>query len=824
MKKLLLVLAILSFCMSTASALQISTPTLSGERNANVSTTVTITNDGSAVVSNLQLTSTADSKYNIRFENIPQSIAPSQSAIVTIKGSIPKDFEAGKKSIGTITVTSTVVSNIPVSNTSTNTSNTTNSSNPLGTHTLIPANETPQQIVLPVGMSAANDCGQNTEDPGMPIIGQWHTGSCDWLPEIEVMQPLSGQVDAGWARVHSSNFNDYWVNSVSVDCSGQSQNPPQNWIYGGKIHSGPGLCDGNIELPSGDSGWTGFYTRPEADGQLIVVIADNKCGGGVQQVPVNGVILGRVRTGPGVCDGLPEAFAYNGASLDSGSVYIVYLPIDHTPTNFLPIGVFESLSWTSLSGWAFDNDTPATKVNVYVDGTFWKELTASVPRQDLVTAGLIPDANHGFNYTFTQSDLTSLDKTKNHSFHIYAINSPQGDNPMLNGSPKTLAAQINVTNSTNTTNITNTTNTTNTNSGNTGTQNASTTASATLYMEAQNRLIIDKVKINCDTLETVTEGSTIDNIAPGQSCTLTVRVKNTFTNTEIEDITIEAEPESSDVDGDSVDVSSLDAGDSQEKTLELKIDESADGGKVDIDVTAEGRDENGVKHSDKFQFTLEIERMKHDLPISSISVNPTQAKPCQHSRIDVTVYVENKGERDEDAVAVELSVPALNFVKKIKDIVIYQDEEEKVTFSIPITSSTSAGSFKATAKSFFENVGLSQSKTADIVIVKCTESAPLTTSTPDTGNDFSGDAVVVAPPHVPEVDVINIVPEDGAAETQETFLSGAVFTGILVGANLIALTILGVMGYGYFRKPKDPMAEQFEDDKPVEETNLKDYY
>ena len=40
-------------------------------------------------------------------------------------------------------------------------------------------------------------------------------------------------------------------------------------------------------------------------------------------------------------------------------------------------------------------------------------------------------------------------------------------------------------------------------------------------------------------------------------------------------------------------------------------------------------------------------------------------------------------------------------------------------------------------------------------------------------------------------------------------------------ANLLALTVLGVMAYGLFKK-KDPAEELFEDDKPVEEP--KEYY
>ncbi len=822
MRKLLILYTILAFCFSSVSALQISTPTLSGERNANISTSITVTNDGSTVVSNLQFASTADSRYSIRFDNIPNSIAPGSSAVVTVKGFIPRDFDSGKKSIGTITVSAGSAS----SNNSQNSSNSSNSSNPFTSHTFTPQNQTPQQVVIPVGMSATSDCGTNTEAPTTPIIGQWHVGSCDWVSEIEVNQPFTGNSDAGWARLHSDKLTDYWVSTIAVDCNGQAQSPPNNWLFGGKIHSGPGVCDGQIELPSADSGWVGFYTNPSADGKLILVVAEDKCGGISQNVPSTGVVLGKVKTGPYQCNGVSEAVSYNNVSLDAGAMYIVYLPFDTTPQNGLPVGVFESLSNTSLSGWAFDSDAPSISVDVFVDGVFWKTLDANLPRQDLVSSNKTPDANHGFSYSFTSADLAALDVSKNHTFHVYAINSPQGDNPLLNGSPKLLAAFVNSTPVINTTNTTNSTNNNTTNSTNGGGTPATTTASATLYMESKDRLIIDRVKISCDTLESVNEGSTIDNVAPGQTCQLTIRIKNAFNdNTQIEDVEVEAEPEGSDVDGETDDISNIDAGDTEEVTLELQVDEDADDGKVDIKITANGRDENGAEHSDEFNFILDIERLKHDLPITKITVNPSQAKPCETSRIDVTVYVENKGQRDEDQVAVELSVPGLSFVKKISDLSIDQDEEEKVTFSVPISSNSPSGSFKATAKSFFENAGESQSKTVDVVIVKCQDDDVVVVPPAQSNQNFQSSPVsdpVVVPP--PRVDDIVFVPPSNS-QNGTSFFDSALFTGILVMANLLALTVLGVMSYGYFKKPKDPMAEQFEDDKPVEESlNSKDYY
>jgi hypothetical protein len=765
MRKLLILWTILAFCLSTVSALQVSSPVLGGSATnpeSDVSTTFTITNNDNVVLTNFVITSNADAKYKVIFENKPDSLAPGSSAVVTLKAFVPKDFGSGKKQIGSVTVTA----NTPTFQ--------------------APQNQSPQQVIIPVGMSAANDCGENTPALNSTIIGQWHTGTCDWSNDIEVKYPVQGAVDAGWARLHSDQFNNYWVSTIAADCGGSSQNPPNGWLNGGKIHTGPGACDGQIELPSADSGWMGFYTNPEADGKLILVIAEDSCGGGIQTVPATGVVLGKVSTGPHVCDGVPEAYSYTGAAIDSGAMYIVYMPIDHTPTNSLPIGAFETLSWTSLSGWAFDADAPSTSVHVWVDGTFWKQLDANQPRSDL-------NNSNGFSYTFTAADLASLNTSQDHTFNILAINSPSGDNIVLNGSPKTLAALTNSTSN-----------------GSTApppTTAPTVTASAPITIETGNTLVIDRVKITCVTTDTVREGDTVDNVAPGQTCYLTVKVKNEGSK-DMEDIEVEAESDSSDVDGDQADISSLDSGDSEEKVLELKIEEEAENGKADVTITAKGKDENGASYSVDFSFKLSIERLKHDLPISKITITPSKVDNCDATRVDVVVYVENKGREDEEEAAVELSVPGLNFVKKIDELSVDQDEEVKVTFSVPISEGQSIGSFQATAKSFYDNVAPSQSKSSSIVITKCEEVV----------EDVQPEIIV--PPKQDEIVITSAEPEQ-----KSSGLSGAaILTGILVLGNLVALTVLGIMGYGYFKKPKDLMAEHFEDEKKFSDLKERDYY
>lgn len=794
MKKLLIFLAILSFCFSSVSALQVSTPTLgssSAVHDTSVETTLTITNEGSSTLTGFGITTTADDKYKVTFENVPQSLAAGQSAVVKVKGYIPKDISGGKNKIGTLTVTSSVLS----------TSISSSAQDSFGTHDFNQEQQSPDEVVVPVGMSAANDQGTNTPDPNMPIIGQWHVGTINGITDIEVMSPHSGSVDAGWARVHSDKITDYWVSPVQLDCNGPNvAPPPNNWIFGGKIHTGPGVCDGKLELPSGDSGWMGFYSRPDADGKLLLVIAEDLGGQSAENVPGNGVVLGKVKTGPYTVDGMPEAVSYTGRVLDAGSMFVVWVPVDHTQVNIAPVGELESVTSTAIKGWAFDADAPSINVDVFVDGTFWKTLQADLPRADLVTAGKIPDENHGFEYTFTDSDKSSLDFSKNHTFDAYAINSPVGDNTLLNGSGVVLV---------------NSTSSSGSGSGNGsgsggGSGSTSTSATVDLFMETGVSLVIDKVKIVCDKSETVKEGSNIE-VVPDTVCYLTVKVENDGT-LDFEDVELEVASDSSDIDGDSAAISSLDAGDDEEKTLEIEIDQDADDGKVKMILKVEVEDENGGKHFAQMSFNIEVERPKHELKVTKVTVSPSEAKLCEFSRIDVTVYVENSGQKDEDEVAVELSVPGLNFVKKLSDLSIDESEEERFTFSIPLNENSPAGTFAATAQAFYDNSAKSGSKTANVVVTKCAE----VVSQPQGGSSKFTQPVVVPPP---KVEVI----QQPESSDNKSLLNGSVMTAVLVLANLVALTVLGVMAYGFFRKKEPEFGSQFVDDKS-EEFEQKDYY
>jgi hypothetical protein len=308
----------------------------------------------------------------------------------------------------------------------------------------------------------------------------------------------------------------------------------------------------------------------------------------------------------------------------------------------------------------------------------------------------------------------------------------------------------------------------------------------------QNYLVIDRVRMTCDgKTTTITDESTKD-LNPGQTCELTIRVKNNHPTYDMEDVEVEVEPKNSDVDGGSDSISKISDGSSKEVTIPLKVEKDASARNVEVQINVDGKDESGKKYADRLEFNVKIVKKSHDMKISKILASPSNLNACTNTRVDVTVAVENAGDRDERKVAVELNVPGLNFIKKLSDIEVDEGDEERVTFTVPL-SRLAKGAYKGTAKVFYDNIVVSEQKEVTINVVGCEdkEKGQSTVTTP----------LTELPPIVPESNVGEVEPVKRSA------LATALYTIVLVGANVAALTVLGVMGYGLFKK-KDETVEQ----------------
>ncbi len=304
-------------------------------------------------------------------------------------------------------------------------------------------------------------------------------------------------------------------------------------------------------------------------------------------------------------------------------------------------------------------------------------------------------------------------------------------------------------------------------------------------------LKIDRVRMTCDAKTTTVNDESSVEMNPGQTCELSIRVKNSHPTYDMEDVEVEVEPKNSDVDGGSDSISKISDGSTKEVVIPIKVEKDADARDVEVEIVVSGEDESGKKYSDSLEFNVEIVKKSHDMKISKVLTSPSNLNACTNTRVDVTVAVENAGDRDERKVAVELNVPGLNFIKKLSDIEVDEGDEERVTFTVPL-SRLAKGAYKGTAKVFYDNIVVSEQKEVTINVQSCEdEEQESTVTTP----------LTELPPVVPESSLNEVEPVKRSA------LATALYTAVLVGANVAALTVLGVMGYGLFKK-KDESVEQ----------------
>ncbi|MBW2969475.1 hypothetical protein KY314_05185, partial [Candidatus Woesearchaeota archaeon] len=100
MKKITSLTMLLVFLLALsvgANALQITSATIGNEdqdRVNDVSTSVTVTNDGTANLTGINMQFIGDSRYNIRFDPATFDLNTNEQQIVTVKGDIPVNFDA----------------------------------------------------------------------------------------------------------------------------------------------------------------------------------------------------------------------------------------------------------------------------------------------------------------------------------------------------------------------------------------------------------------------------------------------------------------------------------------------------------------------------------------------------------------------------------------------------------------------------------------------------------------------------------------------------------------------------------------------------------
>ncbi|HLC32866.1 MAG TPA: hypothetical protein VJJ82_03500 [Candidatus Nanoarchaeia archaeon] len=348
--------------------------------------------------------------------------------------------------------------------------------------------------------------------------------------------------------------------------------------------------------------------------------------------------------------------------------------------------------------------------------------------------------------------------------------------------------------------------------GNSGTVETTVTD---VTMQAINQLKIKKVRIECDTKsQSLSDGDKIKNLKPGDDCSMEVQVENNFNNNdrdarligdiEFQTIDVNLDSSSSDVDfdDDSDNLDNLAAGDDDSLTFSLQIDEEAADRTSTIIITVNGRDDNSAIHGEKRTVRLEVVRLTHDIQIRRVELAPSRVLACEATSVKATVNILNQGKRDEDKVAVEVSVPDLKFSKKVTDLSLDKDDSTVTNLDIPVPKNTKQGVMRVDVRTFFDTIAQSNSGSVDLTVDACD------TATANTSTGTSGTSAQTTTPQttVTTPTTTTIVPTTtGVPATRKTtsIMDSPVYIAILAVGIVIAVVVLVVLLVALLRRRKE---------------------
>ncbi len=340
-------------------------------------------------------------------------------------------------------------------------------------------------------------------------------------------------------------------------------------------------------------------------------------------------------------------------------------------------------------------------------------------------------------------------------------------------------------------------------------------ASSDLKMQAVNQLNLKKARIDCDgNTESLDNGEKVEDLKPDMKCTLEIDVENNFDedddeysdgtdkkigDIEFDTVSVEVESDDSDLDlSEDEDLDGLGADDQDTVTIEFDIDEETDDGTYTVDIYVYGEDDNGAVHGEHWVIKLDVNRLSHDVQIRSYSLSPATVSACDGGTVRIVSRISNFGKRDEDAVAVELSIPDLKYEKRVTDIELDSDDSTSVSFVADVPAGTKPGIYRATLSTFFDDTAPSNSQALEFTVEKCEEQEVVVTTpvqqnatvTPTTGTQ----------PTTPAGSAV-AVPRARVTSTSK-FTDSPAYVWLLGGIGVVLLAIIIILLVVAFRKPR----------------------
>lgn len=241
----------------------------------------------------------------------------------------------------------------------------------------------------------------------------------------------------------------------------------------------------------------------------------------------------------------------------------------------------------------------------------------------------------------------------------------------------------------------------------------------TFKVEGSNELKIDDVTVKVDGKKESSareDGGSIDSkIYPGSEITVDVKLKNNL-NVALEDVEIEGILE--DIGDDDLEdydeIRKISSGRKKSAKLEFTIPFEADEGDYDLIITIEGIDDNGTVYSTAVEYTVEVNRKKHELRIRSLEASDVGCS--RNGQLQISLM--NLGDDTEEDVSIDVKGGELgiDFTRRGIEVETYPGELFRTSLDFEV-SNVSTGTYPLGVTINYDD-GADQ-ETAEVVVKGC---------------------------------------------------------------------------------------------------------
>jgi len=280
-------------------------------------------------------------------------------------------------------------------------------------------------------------------------------------------------------------------------------------------------------------------------------------------------------------------------------------------------------------------------------------------------------------------------------------------------------------------------------------------ASKDISMEVENKLEFKDLEVCADSdCEDADDGDTVKEIKPGDDMELQIKVENKFKDNDANDVTIEDVELDVDIDDSDFDVSEsedmgdLDADDEDEIIIKFDVDDEANDGSVTMELVLVGKDEHGARHGEKWSVKLDVDREKHEIRVSELTITPSSlscSKAGMVQTVEARVRYENIGRSDEDEVSVKVEIAELDIVEVVRDIELDEDDDESRTFRLDIPANAKPGTYNVNANAYYDRDRLTDKEAVVLTVPDCNADVGFEPSGPTQEPSTPSTDIVVQP-------------------------------------------------------------------------------